>query len=296
MSGNYRARWHNYRSRCIYHITLLKNPTMPSFSSLSGDWRIPVGNRGSSYIASSPLGRSVKAALREISQIHPALKLYSYALMPDHLHMLISVEQDLDEIVGRKIGLFKDRVNKHAQTIGVFEKGFNDQILTTTRKLQVIYNYLRSNPYRLAIRKANPDFFQRKNLLNIAGITCQAFGNIQLIDNPFKDQVVVHRADGEETFSQKKDAWLYTAANGGVLISPFISKREKEIRQEAEAEGGRFILITNQPFGEREKPTGRDFELCACGRMLIIAPQSPLDFSRAACLQMNRIAEQIAQI
>ncbi len=123
---------------------------------------------------------------------------------------------------------------------------------------------------------------------------CQLYGNHHLLDNPFKEQVIVHRADTAEQFERNKEKWLYTAANGGILVSPFISRREKEIRREAEELGGRFILIANRPFGDREKPVGKDFGLCAEGRLLIIAPQSPLDFSRSACLQMNTLACHIA--
>lgn len=127
----------------------------------------------------------------------------------------------------------------------------------------------------------------------IGGVACQAYGNIHLLDNPFKDQVIVHRADNDEAYSANRERWLYTAGNGGVLVSPFISKREKEIRKEAELLGSRFILITNRPLGEREKPSSKDFDFCVQGRMLIITPQSPLDFSRSACLQMNTLANHV---
>lgn len=104
MAKNYRAKWHDYCSRSIYHITLLKSPDMPPFGYIAGDCEVPVGSMGCPYLRSSTLGAAVKGALREIANIHPALKLYQYALMPDHLHMLLSVESPLDEILGRKIG------------------------------------------------------------------------------------------------------------------------------------------------------------------------------------------------
>ena len=128
----------------------------------------------------------------------------------------------------------------------------------------------------------------------IGDIPCQAYGNIHLLDNPFKDQVIVHRADDGETFLANKDRWLHTAANGGVLVSPFISQREKSIRKEAESSGSRFILITNRPFSEREKPSGKDFDLCAQGRLLIIAPLTAMPLDRPSCLKMNSLAQTIA--
>lgn len=76
-------------------------------------------------------------------------------------------------------------------------------------------------------------------------------------------------------------------------MSPFISKREKDVRTEATELDGKFILVTNSPFKEREKPSGKDFELCSMGRMLIISPSEILDFGRKACITMNALAEAI---
>lgn len=203
----------------------MKHPDAPSFGSLVGDCHLPIGSPGSSYIRASEIGIAIKKSLRRISYIHPALRLFQYALMPDHLHMIISVEDKLNETVGRKLGAFKVGVN------------------------------------------------------HLTGI----------------DQVIVHRADTDHTFFTFRDHWLHTAANGGVLVSPFISQREKVIRKEAESSGGRFILITNHPFGEREKPSGKDFALCAQGRLLIIAPSTPMPLDRSVCLKMNSLAKTIAK-
>ncbi|MDE5584983.1 MAG: hypothetical protein K2I92_01440 [Muribaculaceae bacterium] len=272
----------------------MKHPEAPAFGMLAGDCHLPIGSPGSSYIRASEIGVAIKQSLRHITDIHPALRLFQYALMPDHLHLILSVEDVLDETVGRKLGAFKVSVNHGCGMDQIFERGFNDQILTKSRKLDIIYNYLRSNPYRLAIRQAHPDFFTKCNNLIIGDISCQLYGNIHLLHNPFKDQVVVHRADNDQTFLANKDRWLHTAANGGVLVSPFISQREKSIRNEAETSGGRLILITNRPFREREKPSGRDFDLCSQGRLLILAPSIPMPLDRPSCLKMNSLAASIA--
>lgn len=294
-TGNNRAPWHDYTSRCIYHFTLMKHSATPQFGSLAGDCHLPIGSSGSSHIRASEIGNAIKQSLRHVSDIHPALRLFQYALMPDHLHMIISVEDQLDETVGRKLGAFKVGVNHRIGTDQVFERGFNDQILTKSRKLDIIYNYLRANPYRLAIRKAYPDFFTRRNNLIIGDTPYQLYGNIHLLHNPFKDQVIVHRADDDQTFLANRDRWLHTATNGGVLVSPFISQREKSIRKESESSGGKFIFITNQPLGEREKPSGKDFDLCTQGRLLIIAPSIPMPIDRSCCLKMNSLARIITR-
>lgn len=115
-----------------------------------------------------------------------------------------------------------------------------------------------------------------------------------LLYNPFKDQVIVHRADSDQVYNAHLDRWLYNAANGGVLVSPFISPREKSVKKEADTIGGRFIQITNRPFEDREKPYGHDFDLCAQGRLLIIAPAAGMPMDRASCLKMNSLAQIIS--
>lgn len=289
-----RAHWHDYRSPGRYMITLSKNPEIAPFSQIDGDWRLPVGTRGSSYTRWSPTGRVIADMLYHIGGIHPSLRAEQYIVMPDHVHALLWVRATLPEHLGFYIARFKNAINKAFSANHIFEDGFNDQIVTNKRNLNTIFNYIRSNPYRLAIRRANPDFFYRCDNLIIGNTPCRLYGNIHLLDNPFKDQVIVHRADDDLAFRVNSDRWLHTAANGGVLVSPFISHREKCIRKEAELSGGKFILITNRPFGEREKPSGKDFDLCAEGRLLIISPAAPIPLDRPSCIKMNSLAGVVA--
>lgn len=289
-----RAPWHDYTQRCIYMITLNKNPLMENFGILQGDYRIQTGQKGAAFISSTALGKAIKNTLRRFNSTEPNVRVLQYALMPDHLHILLFVEYPTEDTLGKIIARFKIEVNKAAGITGVFAKGFNDQILKSSRSLAVLYRYLRENARRLAVRRARPEFFRRVNALEIGGKTFQAYGNFQLLDCPFKEQVIVHRADSSETRLKNREQWLYTAANGGVLVSPFISPAEKEIRKEAEESEGHFILIISEPMGERYKPTGRDFELCEAGRLLIISANLPGELSRKNCLTMNELAEGFA--
>lgn len=293
----YRAWWHDYRSRAIYMITLSKSPGVPAFGALAGDWSKPVGSREGSFIRLSPLGKIIKNTLFRLHEIEPAIRLLQYSVMPDHVHFLIFVQHPTAEALGYTIARLKVAVNKAWKNQPVFTEGYNDRILKSGRKLDTIFRYIRENPYRLAIRKAFPDYFHRINLISIAGRDCQAYGNLFLLRNPFKDAVVVHRKDTEETKRLLHGQWLYTASNGGVLVSPFISPAEKAIRREAEEAGGKFILIQASRFPERYKPAAHDFSLCMEGRLLIITLALDIGnstLSRSNCLSMNELAQKIA--
>lgn len=214
--------------------------------------------------------------------------------MPDHLHVLLFVQKPITDTLGHYIARWKIDVNKILGIDSVFEQGFNDQILHKNRSLKILIDYIRDNPRRLIVRKANPQFFRRVNEVEVGGLKFQAYGNLHLLDSPFKEQVIVHRAEQAEILRSKREQWLYTAANGGVLVSPFISPAEKAIRQDAEQVGSRFILITNEPMAERYKPASHDFRLGEEGRMLIISVNQPeKSLSRQTCLAMNRLAQAV---
>lgn len=100
------------------------------------------------------------------------------------------------------------------------------------------------------MRKAYPAFFTHRQEFTLRlpsgpngsdeAITFQAYGNLQLLENPFMEAVTVHRADSEEQRESNRRKWIYTAANGGVLVSPFISAAERDIRAEADESGGQI--------------------------------------------------------
>lgn len=245
-------------------------------------------------------GKIIEKHIRRLPLLHPAIKLLQYCIMPDHVHLLLFVTSPLDMHLGNYIGRLKILIFQECRAvtgsgISIFEDDFYDCILHSGRSLDTIYRYIRSNPHRLAVRKLHPEFFQRVNTLPIGNKTYAAYGNFQLLDNPFKEQVVIHRADTEAKRQADRELWLYTAANGGVLVSPFISPAEKAIRAQAESTGGRFILITDTPMPPRYKPSSRDFALCEQGRLIIITLSSPSSrLSRQTCLAMNALASLIA--
>lgn len=289
-----RAPWHDYRGRCIYMVSFNKARQCPALSSVA-----LTGERSGSVTLFEP-GKIVEREIWNTPSFHPQVSIIESVVMPDHVHFLIFVKEPISKPLGAIIQAIKSVATKKIRALcgnselTVFEPGFNDRILLKERSLDVLVNYIRANPYRLAVRRAMPDFFTRTGSLTVGGVECQAYGNAQLLECPFREQVIVHRADSDDVFAGNKARWLYTAANGGVLVSPFISKREKEVRDEAEKLGGRFIMVTNEPLAERQKPAEHDFELCREGRMLIVAPINGLAFGRSACLKMNAMAANLS--
>lgn len=291
-----RAFWHSYYDRATYMVTVSKHPSCPDFGRL--DFTEP----SDATVTLSKFGAILEKQIDITSSFNPRIRILEKAIMPDHAHILMAVTEPIDRHFGDIIQAIKAATTSNIRKITgndsltVFVDGFHDRIITDCRQLETATKYIHDNPRRLAVRQAYPEFFRRVNNLEIDGCLCQAYGNMHLLQNPFKEAVIVHRRDSEETREQHRQQWLYTAANGGVLMSPFISQAEKAIRAEAESVGGKIILITNQTMGERYKPAGHDFELCKSGRLLIISiPSADRALTRVACLTMNSLAETISR-
>ena len=92
------------------------------------------------------------------------------------------------------------------------------------------------------------------------------------------------------------------AARGVVLVSPFISPGEREVaRAVIAAPKGDIVLMKPGSFPQRYKPSGRYFDLCAAGRLLILCGAVPAGsergykLSRADCETMNAACRYIAE-
>ncbi len=236
----------------------------------------------------SPLGHQIRKAIWNLPKFEPGVKVYQYAIMPDHVHIILFIEQERQEPLGTIVAHFKRRFDKF------FNDGYNDQILHPKRSLDVLMKYVKDNPHRLAIRKSYPDYFRRVRKFVINDMEVEAYGNFFLLKHAIIEPVVVHRAWTQEELDKNRKRWLYIAKSGGILVSPFISRAEKEIRAAAIGSGGRIIDISTDPMGERFKPSGSDFQLCEEGRLLIVAPTEAAGLTRARCLNLNAVAAVIA--
>ncbi|MDE7437663.1 MAG: transposase [Muribaculaceae bacterium] len=299
-----RAFCHDYFAPFIYHIILKKAPDCESFGVVDGDAKIAPGNPGCAQIQESKLGKIIAKSILHLPYEFPILKLHQFCVMPDHVHLLIQVlfrsDKHLDFYIDSLRSVIATKYSEEANRIindeEIFETGYCDKPLFDDRSLDGLYQYIRANPHRLAMRRQYPQFFQRIRALRIGNKVYEAYGNLFLFNNPDKMAVRISHKFSAEEKEQKIAAWLSEATKGTVLVSPFISKEEKAIRDRAEAVGSRIILITHEAFPERFKPAAHDFDLCTEGRLLIISFGLPIGtpLTRDICLQMNALAEILA--
>ena len=177
--------------------------------------------------------------------------------------------------------------------------GHNTQLPNTIR-------YIDMNPQRLATKRQKPGFFCVQRNIVIGGRSYDGVGNTMLL--MAEKMAVVHvrsalvkaaeRGDAE-ALRNYKNSCVLAARKGAVMVSPFISPHEKQVMQVLLDEQWPFICLTDNGFRDYYKPSDALFDACAAGRVLILSPwqydAAKRHISRADCVALNNMAEQIAQ-
>lgn len=299
-----RAFKHNYFAPFIYHIILKKEKKCERFGEVSGDAKIPYDNPGCAVIESS-LGQIIAKAIIHLPYEFPILKLHQFKVMPDHVHIIMEVKDwsafHLDFYIDRlKANITKKYSRLKEKNISdedIFEVGYCDKPLLLGISLDGWYKYIRENPHRLAMRIQYPVFFQRNRKLKIGDREYDAFGNLFLFRNPDKIAVKMSNKYSDEMKMKKMEEYTKAYQTGSVLVSPFIHELEKKIRDMAESEGAKIILIKHEAFPERYKPALHDFNQCSEGKLMIISMGYPqkTPLTKRICNEMNELAKLICK-
>ena len=251
-SNTRRAVWHDYRAPAIYMITIAKNLGAPDFGSISEFGPV---------VLLSEVGRTIRDAIFNIQRHNPAVKLLNNVVMPDHVHFVIQVTDRLERPLGVIIQKFKANATHELHRrlndpeLVPFRPNYHDRILRGKGQLEAMMRYVDDNPRRLWIKRRNPDLFRRISCLSINGMEFLAFGNIFLLRDFDRRPVIIHRSLSLEEKRRQRDEWIMAVRSGSVLVSPFISAEEKELRDLAISEGGRLIVLSQDSVGERYKPS-----------------------------------------
>ena len=81
-----------WRGVCTYHITL----TVPSRQPLLGRLVIPDNDPSLARVERTALGNAVVDELYVMCKRYPAIRIFQFCLMPDHLHAVIRVTKVMD--------------------------------------------------------------------------------------------------------------------------------------------------------------------------------------------------------
>ena len=326
-------RWHGanvvWRGVGIYHITL----TIPSREPLLGTLVIPGNDPAQAKVERTKLGNSIVEELLHIPSYYPEIRILQFCLMPDHLHAVIYVTRQMKNSIKMVVRSFWQGAKKLGREYSLsdspeFNSGFADREVNLAKnsssypfpvftempfirplyrrgQLDAMMRYIRMNPQRLATKRLKPDFFRVQHNVIINGRKYNAVGNIAILMNGSRKTVHVHRElldvakqGDDESLRDYMNGCIVAARKGTVMVSPFISPKEKEILSVLLKEQHPIIYLTNNGFGEYYKPSDYLFDAVATGHLLILSPwpynDSQKRITREECVMLNNFAEEIA--
>ena len=311
----------DYSGRGIYHLTLTVAEHFPLFGHLAGatpdEAHIELNTFGQQVLhllLNIPTFYANKGY---------ALKLLATQIMPDHIHFAIQALEPLPQSIGKVVRGFKsactslykreyspavsggkNTVKMHSDSpqdstytsvhfsriftrIGSIWQpdaaGYHDRILHHDGQLDYMIQYIKDNPRRLALKRANPDLFKIRQQIIIAGTPCTTLGNMFLIDYPLHAVIQCSRRLTQPEIDTRREACLRNAANGIIHVSAAISDGEQQICRALREAGHPLIILLTDGFPAPDsphyrfyKPQGVYFEACAAGRLLLIEPSEAL--------------------
>ena len=316
-----RAKWMDYRSPSIMMVTVVTTKRLPLLGKLQGE-----------NIILTELGQKVAEEIKRIPTYNGAesIEIYSYVIMPDHVHILLHIHEHLPRHVGYYIRWFKKQctniglalaVPSARNHVSLFAPQYHDRLLKGKNQLSHMVRYIQDNPRRLALKRANKDLFRIRQNQQIGTIQCTVLGNIFLIEHPLRQVLQCSRRLTQEQIDNLKADCLREAADGTIYVTAAISEGEKQIARALREAGFPLIILLEKGFPAPDdphysyfKPQGVYFEACAAGKLLLIEPlrdlldsediavkteakvgHIPHDSQRYRFVAMNILAEDICK-
>lgn len=307
----------------IYHVTII----VPSREPLLGKLIIPQQDPKQAYIQRTTLGNALVEKLLNHPTYYPEVQIIQYCLMPDHLHVILYVKRPMEKTfnmvvrslwqAAKKLGrAYTQSINPESDS-GLTNGDNSDapfpiftarpfvRPMSRRGQLKTMIHYVQMNPHRLATKRLMPELFCVQDNIEIAGRTYKGVGNVELLQRAQYMPVHVRRIwveaaeyGDDKPLRDYMNGCVLAARKGVVMVSPFISEKEKAVMEVLLKEGLPFIYIADNGFRDYYKPQDCLFDAVARKQVLILSPweydMHKKHISRAECVAMNKMAEEIS--
>ena len=302
----------------IYHVTMV----VPSREPILGKLEVPDNDPKQAWVNWSELGMKIRECIEEIPRHHPEVLIIQKKIMPDHVHIILHVTRLMKKSFNMVIRGFWQgvkrcgreymasinphtmRTNEH-QADSIFTERPFVRPMSRRGQLQTMIRYVQMNPERLATKRLMPELYRVQDGIEIGGRTYKGVVNADLLQRA--RYMPVHTRgtwiENAEKHGDEKELRDYMnrcileARKGVVMVSPFISKYEQMVIAELLKEGLPFIYIADNGFRDYYKPQDSLFDAVARKQVMILSPweydAGKKRVSRAECVEMNKMAEEI---
>ncbi len=287
---------YDYSRGAALFITIVTNPRRRHFGQIIG-----------AKLQKTPLGIAVERRFAEMA-LMPGIRLFNFVVMPDHVHLQLHLRAGLPNplvTLGRAIGAFKSLCAKDFHELtgesgSLWQQGYHDWICMSEEMLAAVNRYIDYNPLKFELRYNQPEFLAIHEPLAAWRLSTEEFwrgiGAVELLDGgtPFIALRISRKLSARQI--GEAVARIRRRAGDYVFVGGWISPAEKAVRDMLLAEPkGRIIQVLPSAMPHDYKVGSLWLGAIRERRAAIIARgNSEVEFSRAACLEVNDVAARMA--
>jgi len=291
-----RFRGYDYSRGAAMFITIVTNPRRRLFGKIVG-----------AKLRKTRLGLAVERRLAEMGQM-PGIRLFNSVVMPDHVHLQLHLRAGLHRplvVLGRAIGAFKSLCAKDYHELtgesgSLWQQGYHDWVCQSSDMIDAVNRYIDYNPLKFELRYNQPEYLAIHEPLDGWRLPPDEFwrgiGAVELLDGdlPFIALRITRRLTRPQI--AEVVARIRRKVGDYVFVGGWISPGEKAVRDMLLAEPkGRIIQVLPSAMPHDYKVGSMWLEAISDRRAAIIAMgNSEVEFSRAACLEVNEVAVGLA--
>ena len=133
---NPRIKNYNYSTPGYYFVTICTDQKQCLF------WTNGKRNR---------FGNTVYDAILKIPEHAPGVKIDKYVVMPNHIHMIIHLENsemNLSAVIGQFKSYVTKKIHESCPNIKIWQTSFHDHIIRNKQQYEKIWIYIENNPQK----------------------------------------------------------------------------------------------------------------------------------------------------
>ena len=135
----------DYSSSRYYFITICTQDHRCLFGSV-------VSTEENGKMQVNRVGVILDKHIQLLNKRYPTVCVHQYVIMPNHLHMILLLDNGSDIPLTQIVGLFKSGVSREIG-FSVWQRSFHDHIIRNETDYRNIWNYIESNPAKWAMDK-----------------------------------------------------------------------------------------------------------------------------------------------
>ena len=144
-----RLKEFDYSTPGAYFITICAHKRRHLFAQITD---VPYGD---AIIQYTPYGNVAKEQLLQLKKRYPQIKIEHYTIMPNHIHMIISLNNEAQSSITDIICAYKSLTVQACRKMQlqekVFQTSFHDHVIRNQQDYDEIARYIENNPKQWAL-------------------------------------------------------------------------------------------------------------------------------------------------